>query len=165
MELFCCFRVREKWDRARASSLYPTAAGIIRTRPDSSNRFHHNAALQSELVPTQLRGHHSDVVPSDAFSVQRLCGPYDSTAFIDPEVPFVFFFTVQEIPAGRGNHDPCVHPGCIFPSNKYKIVKISVNELSAVWWRPVSRSKDATKDQTGLNLLEKCRSCMDSVFT
>lgn len=88
--------------------------------------------LPSELVPTELRGHHSDVVPSDGFSVQRLCGPDDSAAFIDSEVPFVFFFTIQEIPAGRGNRDPCVRSRRISPSNKDKIVKISVNTVGGV---------------------------------
>lgn len=48
-------------------------------------------------VPTNLRRHHSDVVPGCVFSVQRLCGPYRATDFINPEVPFVILFTVQEI--------------------------------------------------------------------
>lgn len=55
-------------------------------------------------VPTNLRRHHSDVVPGCVFSVQRLRGPYRATDFINPEVPFVILFTVQEISVG-GDQD------------------------------------------------------------
>lgn len=53
-------------------------------------------------VPTNLRCHHSDVVPGCVFPVQRLCGPDSAADFINPEVPFVILFTVQEISVGGG---------------------------------------------------------------
>lgn len=53
-------------------------------------------------VPTNLRRHNSDVVPDCVFSVQRLRGSYSATDFINPEVPFVILFTVQEISVREG---------------------------------------------------------------
>lgn len=58
----------------------------------------------SELVPTNLRGHRRDVVPGHFFSVQRLRRPNDSGVLLDPEVAHAFLFAVQEIPVGEGKH-------------------------------------------------------------
>lgn len=52
-------------------------------------------------VPTNLRGHHSDVVPGHVLSVQGLGRPYDSSLFIYAEVPHSFHTVVYGVPVFR----------------------------------------------------------------
>lgn len=53
---------------------------------------------QMILVPTNLRGHHSDVMPRHVLPVQGLRGLHHSSARIDPEEPLVLIFGCHEIP-------------------------------------------------------------------
>lgn len=82
--------VRKRSTHVRASRRPPS--------PPSKHSVHGKATG----VPTNLRGHHGDVVPGGVFSVQRPRGPYESAAFVDPEVPHSFLFAVQVVPIRRG---------------------------------------------------------------
>lgn len=74
-------------------------------------------------VPTNLRGHHGDVVPGRVLSVQRLRRPDHAAVLVDSEVADSLLFAVQEIPAREGNAHSYV--GTLKNAQKYRVKSLS----------------------------------------